>query len=89
MMSPEREKALEEALEKFKATTVDRRRARFVAITDDGQVDVTEDVVSIMDRITETLDWGSGFFNDEDLHAWYRLAALLKIDAPASVELPS
>lgn len=87
-MNAEREQALEQALEQFKAASVERRRSRFLAITDSGQVDVTEDVVSIMDRITETLDWGSGFFSDEDLAAWYRLADLLKIDVPPSLERP-
>lgn len=32
MMTPEREKALEQALQQFKAATVARRRAQFVAI---------------------------------------------------------
>jgi hypothetical protein len=48
------------------------------------EVDVTEDVVSVMDQLTNTLDWGSGFFDDPSLAAFLRLADLLKIDVPGA-----
>lgn len=90
-MSTERGKAADEALQRFLQASRERRRARFLAFAEGeaDPIDVTEDVVGIMDRLTDTLDWGSGFFDDDDLGAFLRLADLLKIDVPASVERPS
>lgn len=45
----------------------------------DGEaVDVTEPVVDILDRLTQTLDWGSGMFNDDELRSFFLLCDLLK-----------
>jgi len=89
----ERQTAALEALKLFHNVTEERGRARIVARPAGAglgaEIDVTEDVVSILDRLTETLDWGSGFFTDEDLIAFFRLVDLLKIDVPPSVERPA
>lgn len=85
----ERAKAALEALAAFKKATAERRRARITARPLGGlPVDVTEDVVSVLDRLTETLDWGSGFFDDDDLRGFFRLTDLLKIDVPPTVARP-
>lgn len=83
--------AAEEALAGFQAATQERRRALLLAYPEPTAlpVDITEHVVSIMDRLTETLDWGSGFFCDEELEAFCKIADLLKIDIPDSVERPA
>ncbi len=89
MKTPARRIAAQEAVTAFLKATAERRRAQIVAHLQGGhRQDVTEDVVSIMDRLTSTLDWGSGFFDDDDLAAFFRLADLLKIDVPDSVKRP-
>lgn len=42
--------------------------------------DVTEDVVSVLDALKGSLDWGSGFLDDTQLNAANRLMTLLKFE---------
>lgn len=82
-MSDSKRVAAAEALAAFKAASEERRRARIVAIPGDGcQEDVTEHVVSLLDMITQSMDWGSDFWSDSDLPSFIHLCGLLKFDAP-------
>lgn len=65
------------------AASQQRNRARIVAYPPGGPRDVTEDVVTLLDAIHDSMDWGSGFLNREDLVAWKTLADLLGFDAAA------
>jgi hypothetical protein len=65
------------------ATSRQRNRARVMAQTPGGPRDVTEDIVTLLDAIHGSMDWGSGFLNREDLVAWKTLADLLGFDAVA------
>lgn len=65
------------------AASQQRNRARITVEIPGGPQDVTEHVVTLLDAITNSLDWGSGFFNREDLVAWRALAQLLNFDADA------
>lgn len=77
-MSDERRIAAAEALEAFKAVTALRERAKIVAYPLNGEpVDVTEEVVSILDMITSSMNWGSDFWSDDDLPAFITLCGLL------------
>lgn len=79
--------AAAEALEKFKAATADRKRARIIALDysalDRGEphgTDVTEAVVDLLDMITQSMDWVSHFWTDHDLPSFIRLCKLLKFE---------
>lgn len=75
--------AAAEALRSFQAATADRRRARIWAEPEGEQrIDVTEHVVSLLDMITQSMDWGSDFWTDSDLPSFIELCKLLKFDAP-------
>ncbi len=80
-MSTEQREAAAEALEGFKAATKERRRARIWAYPE-GQkrVDVTEHVISLLDMITTSMDWGSDFWTDTDLPSFIELCKLLKFE---------
>ena len=45
-----------------------------------GDIDVTEDVVSVLDALVGSLDWGSGFLDDDEIAAVSRLAELLNVE---------
>jgi hypothetical protein len=71
------------ALRNFKEASAERRRARIMALPEGGQaVDVTEHVVSLLDMITQSMDWGSDFWTDSDLPSFIELCKLLKFDPP-------
>lgn len=73
--------AAAEALKNFQQATADRRRAIIWAETPDGPpVDVTEHVVSLLDMITQSMDWGSDFWTDSDLPSFIELCRLLKFE---------
>jgi hypothetical protein len=78
---PAQRKAAAQAMKAFKAATKERRRARIWAYPE-GQkrVDVTEEVVSLLDLITTSMDWGSDFWSDADLPSFITLCGLLKVD---------
>lgn len=69
-------------LEQFKAVSEERKRAKvYVKLQGVSQmVDVTEDVVSLLDMITSSMDWGSDFWCDGDLPSFIKLCDLLKVD---------
>lgn len=83
----EREIAQQEAREAMEAASVRVDRARVfvetnrrvgdVIIMPGDKIDVTEDVVSVLDAAVGSLDWGSGFFDDDQITAISRLARLL------------
>jgi hypothetical protein len=81
-------KAAREALEAFKAASLDRKRCQIMAFSHEEDfewlrrqgTEVTEDVVTLMDLISGSMEWGSGFYDAEDLAAYTRLASLLKFD---------
>lgn len=74
-------KAAAEALKGFKAATQDRRRASIWAYPKGSRpVDVTEHVVSLLDMITMSMDWGSDFWTDTDLPSFIELCKLLKFE---------
>lgn len=81
------EQAEADALDQATAAVASRQRnrARITAETPAGPRDVTEDVVTLLDAIHDSMDWGSGFLNREDLVAWKTLAQLLKFN-PDAVE---
>lgn len=86
-MSDERREAAAEALEAFKKATDKYRRAKIVAFPLDGEpVDVTEEIVSVLDMITTSLDWGSDFWSDDDLPAFITLCSLLNFEEIPRVE---
>lgn len=69
------------ALKGFKEATAERRRARIWAYPEGGKrVDVTEHVVSLLDMITTSMDWGSDFWTDTDLPSFIELCRLLKFE---------
>jgi len=73
--------AAAEALKGFQSATADRRRARIWAYPDGGKrIDVTEHVVSLLDMITTSMDWGSDFWTDTDLPSFIELCKLLKFE---------
>jgi hypothetical protein len=75
--------AAAEALRSFELASAERRRTRIWAYPDpDGRapVDVTEHVVSLLDMITSSMDWGSEFWGDTDLPSFIELCKLLKFD---------
>lgn len=77
----ERREAAAEALKAFKDATNVRRRAKIVAFPLNGEpVNVTEEVVSLLDMITTSIDWGSDFWSDDDLPAFITLCDLLKFE---------
>lgn len=41
----------------------------------------------MMDDITHTLDWGSGYFDDNSLRAFIVISDLLKIDIPETIRV--
>ena len=80
-MSSERREAAAEALRAFTTATERHRRARIVAYPLDGEsVDVTEEIVSVLDMIVTSMDWGSGFWSDDDLPAFITLCSLLNFE---------
>lgn len=77
-----------EALDAYGKVSAERKRCRIMAVSPGREpIDLTEDVVSLMDVITTTLDWGSGFFSDTDLRAFIVIADLLKIDVPETIRV--
>jgi hypothetical protein len=79
--STEQREAAAAALKGFQAATEDRRRARIWAYTEDGErVDVTEHVISLLDMITRSMDWGSDFWTDTDLPSFIELCKLLQFE---------
>lgn len=86
-MTDAKRAAAAEALRSFKEATVARKRAKIVAFPLDGEpVDVTEEIVSILDMIVSSLDWGSDFWSDDDLPAFITLCGLLKFEVMPSKE---
>ena len=80
MTNAQREAAAD-ALRAFKAASEDRRRARIWAEPEgEPRVDVTEHVVSLLDMITMSMDWGSDFWTDTDLPSFIELCKLLDFD---------
>lgn len=79
--------AAAEALRVFQQATAERRRAHIWA-EPEGQprVDVTEEVVCLLDMITMSMDWGSDFWTDIDLPAFITLCGLLKVDLPDEIK---
>jgi hypothetical protein len=72
------------ALKAFQAATAERRRATIWAEPEgEPRVDVTEHVVSLLDMITTSMDWGSDFWTDSDLPSFIELCRLLKFDTDA------
>ena len=85
-MTDERTQAQEEARVAMEAASALKFRPR-VTVWDPtlgGPVgeDVTEDVVSLLDALIGSLDWGSGFLSDEEVAAVTRLAGLLAFELP-------
>lgn len=85
-MSNARRLAAAEALQKFKEASVRLRRSSVWVIpqnsSDGYPVDVTEHVVSLLDMITTSIDWGSDFWSDDDLPSFIELCRLLKVGVP-------
>jgi len=77
------EAADREAREAAKLASEARVRNPVIIMTEDGNYDVTEYVVTLLDAIASSMDWGSGFLNREDLVAWKTLADLLAFDQDA------
>ena len=72
----EREWAQEQARREMEKASRVKNRAR-VLIND---IDVTEDVVSILDALIGSLDWGSGFLSDDEVSAVEKLAQMLDFE---------
>lgn len=79
-MTMPRAKAADEALQQFRKASAERRRAAVYVQRQSGDpVEVTEDVISVLDLMTTSMNWGSGFWYDEDLEAFTRLCGLLEV----------
>ena len=73
--------AANEALKAFKQASAARQRTKIYAYPKGSKrVDVTEHVVSLLDMITTSMDWGSDFWTDTDLPSFIELCKLLKFD---------
>lgn len=72
----EREDAMAEAAEAEKLATEKRGRPRIVVQATNE--DITEDVVSILDALYHSMDWGSGFLDDDETAASEKLMRLLQ-----------
>jgi hypothetical protein len=73
--------AAAEALRAFEQASAERRRTKILAYPDGcNPVDVTEHVVSLLDMITMSMDWGSDFWTDTDLPSFIELCKLLNFD---------
>jgi hypothetical protein len=73
--------AAAQALREFQEATAERRRARIWAEPEgEDRLDVTEHVVSLLDMITQSMDWGSDFWTDSDLPSFIVLCQLLKFE---------
>ena len=73
--------AAAEALRSFQQASDERKRTKIYAYPKRGKrVDVTEHVVSLLDMITQSLDWGSDFWSDSDLPSFIELCRLLDFD---------
>lgn len=80
-MEKSQRQAAAEALESFKQASAERQRTRIFAYPRKGRrVDVTEHVVSLLDMITTSMDWGSDFWTDTDLPSFIELCKLLDFD---------
>jgi hypothetical protein len=79
--STEQRKAAAQALESFKQTSRERRRTKIYACPRHGKrIDVTEHIISLLDMITTSMDWGSDFWTDTDLPSFIELCKLLDFD---------
>lgn len=73
--------AAAEALASFQKASAERKRTKIWAYPKRGKrVDVTEHVVSLLDMITQSMDWGSDFWDDTDLPSFIELCKLLDFD---------
>jgi len=73
-----RVRAQAEARTSFLKASQNQRRPRVLI----GETDVTEDVVSVLDCLIGSLDWGSGFLDEEEANAARRLARILNFEDP-------
>jgi len=79
--STEQRQAAAEALQSFQAASAERRRTKIWAYPRKGRrVDVTEHVISLLDMITQSMNWGSDFWTDTDLQSFIELCKLLDFD---------
>lgn len=80
--SDEKRIAAAEALAAYHRATERQKRAEFLAFPANGAppVNVTEEVVSLLDMIVTSIDWGSDFWSDDDLPAFITLCELLKFE---------
>jgi hypothetical protein len=68
-------------MHEFQKVSAERRRAHVFVEQDDGtRTDVTESVVSLLDMITQSMDWGSEFWVDNDLDEFIALCKMLKFE---------
>jgi hypothetical protein len=73
--------AAAEALKAFEQASAERRRTKIFAYPRGRKrVDVTEHVISLLDMITTSMDWGSDFWTDTDLPSFIELCKLLDFD---------
>jgi len=79
----EKQTADREAAEAAKLASQTRVRHQVLIHTSTEDLDVTEHVVTLLDAISSSMDWGSGFLNREDLVAWKTLAEHLAFDQGA------
>jgi hypothetical protein len=80
-MDKTQREAAAEALESFRQASAERRRTKIFACPKGRRrVDVTEHVVSLLDMITTSMDWGSDFWTDTDLPSFIELCRLLDFD---------
>lgn len=86
MANDEKIIAAAEAMNRFKAASSEQRRGAIWAFphpNDSGRpIDVTEHVVSLLDIISMSMEWGSGMYNDNDLPGFVELCDLLKVEIP-------
>jgi len=54
--------------------------ARAYVIKNRKRVDVTEEVKTVLDCLSSSLDWGSGFLCADDIEAWGKVAGALEMD---------
>ena len=80
----ERDDAESEAEESARAASAEVGRPR-IRVEATNQ-DITEEVVTILDALYGSMDWGSGFLTDEETLAAERLMVLLRFTCGAPVK---
>lgn len=75
-----------QALQEFRKLAPAERSTRIViqASPGHGWLDVTEDVITLMDQVSDGCEWQSGYYQDDDVTSFIKLAGMLSPKAEGS-----